>query len=52
MDAWYSLSDVRGQVDGVHGMKEGEEIIQRTYMHIPCTQTTMWWGPEGGENGY
>ena len=32
-------------------MKEGEGISQRTYMHDPQTQITVWCWPEGGGVG-
>ena len=28
-------------------MREGEEMSQRTYMHDPQTQTSVWGWPEG-----
>ena len=33
---------LRGEVGGWEWMKEGEGIRQRTYMHHPCTRTTVW----------
>lgn len=53
MDTWYRayrLLDVRGEVGGMDRMKEGEENSQRTYVHSPGTQTTMWCVSEGGED--
>lgn len=32
---WYRLIDIRREMGGRHGMKEGEENSKRTYMHSP-----------------
>ena len=47
MDSSRRFAAVRGEVGMVHWMKKGEGISQRTYMHDPWTQTTVWGWPEG-----
>lgn len=66
MYTWYRLTDVREEVGGVNGMKEDEELIQRTYMHTPYMgtdnkvvkatgregQDLCGWGTKEGQIGY
>ena len=42
MESWNRLTAVRGEGGGGDGLKEGEGISQRTYMHDPWTWTTVW----------
>ena len=49
--AWGHQSFVWNWVSFLKGMKEGEGISQRIYMHDPQTQRTVWGWPEGRGQG-
>ena len=45
------MKTFRGKRGGSDWVKKGEGIRQRTYIHNPWTQATVWGQPEGGGLG-
>ena len=41
MDTWNKLKAIRGDGED-YWIKEGEGISQKTYIHNPQAQTTVW----------